>query len=79
MNPLINSLARNSKFGWYNTFRKHVIMSTSFTNVKLVLILLLQILTNGTKCWINSSCIFALYVLVLAETKNKMSYGVCVI
>ena len=71
MNPLINSLARNSNFGWYNTVRKHVIMSTSFTNVKLVLILLFEILTNVTMFLINSSCIFALYVLVLAETKKK--------
>ena len=38
MNPLINPLARNGKFGWYNTFRKHVTTSTSSTNVKLVLI-----------------------------------------
>ena len=38
MNPLINPLARNGKFGWYNTFKKHVTMSTSSTNAKLVLI-----------------------------------------
>ena len=37
MNPLVNPLARNGKFGWYNTFRKHVTMSTSSTNAKLVL------------------------------------------
>ena len=38
MNPLINPLARNGKFGWYNTFRKNVTMSTSCTSAKLVLI-----------------------------------------
>ena len=38
MNLLINPLARNGNFGWYNTFRKHVTMSTSSTNAKLVLI-----------------------------------------
>ena len=38
MNPLINRLASNSKFGWYNTFKKHVIMSRSSTNATLVLI-----------------------------------------
>ena len=38
MNPLINPLARNGKFGWYNTFRKHVTMSTSSSSAKLVLI-----------------------------------------
>ena len=32
------SIARNSKLGWYNTFRKHVTMSTSSSNTKLVLI-----------------------------------------
>ena len=37
MNPLIKPLARNGKSGWYNTFRKHVTMSTSSTNAKLVL------------------------------------------
>ena len=37
MNPLINPLARNGKIGWCNTFRKHVTMSTSYTNAKLVL------------------------------------------
>ena len=37
MNPLINPLASNSKFGWYNTFKKHVIMSRSSTNATLVL------------------------------------------
>ena len=36
MNPLINPLARNGKLGWYNTFRKHVTMSTSSTNAKLI-------------------------------------------
>ena len=38
MNPLINPLARNGKFGWYDTFRKHVTMSKSSTNAKLMLI-----------------------------------------
>ena len=38
MNPLINPVARNGKFGWYNSFRKHVIMSTLSNNEKLVLI-----------------------------------------
>ena len=38
MNPLINPLARNGKFGWYNTFRKNVTMSMSCTSAKLVLI-----------------------------------------
>ena len=38
MNPLINPLARNGKFGWYNTFGNHVTKSTSSTNAKLVLI-----------------------------------------
>ena len=37
MNPFVNPLATNGKFGWYNTFRKHVIMSKSSTNAKLVL------------------------------------------
>ena len=37
MNPIINPLARNGKFGWYNTFRKHVTLSTSCTNARLVL------------------------------------------
>ena len=36
MNPLINPLAKNGKL--YNTFRKHVTMTTSSTNAKLVLI-----------------------------------------
>ena len=38
MNPLINTLARNGKFSWYDTFRKKVTMSTSSSNAKLVLI-----------------------------------------
>ena len=49
MNPLINPLARNGKFGWYNTFRKHVTMSTSSTNAKLVLIGD-SIIANFDKC-----------------------------
>ena len=49
MNPLINPLARNGTFGWYNTFRKHVIMSTSSTNAKLV-ILGDSIIVNFDKC-----------------------------
>ena len=38
MNPLINPLERNDKFGWYNTFRKQVTMSMLSSNAKLVLI-----------------------------------------
>ena len=49
MNPLINPLARNGKFGWYNTFRKHVTMSTSSSNAKLVLIWD-SIIANFVKC-----------------------------
>ena len=49
MNPLINLLARNGKFGWYNTFRRHVIMSTSSSNAKLVLIGD-SIIANFDKC-----------------------------
>ena len=49
MNPLINPLARNGKFGWYNTFKKHVTMSTSSTNAKLVLIGD-SIIANFDKC-----------------------------
>ena len=49
MNPLINPLARNGKFGWYNTFRKHVTMSTSSSNAKLVLIRD-SIIANFDKC-----------------------------
>ena len=54
INPLINPFARNSTFGWYSTFRKHVIMSTSSTTLKLALILLLQILANATMFLINN-------------------------
>ena len=49
MNPLINPLARNGKFGWYNTFRKHVTMSTSSSNAKLVIIGD-SIIANCDKC-----------------------------
>ena len=49
MNPLINPLARNGKFGQYNTFRKRVTISTSFTNAKLVLIGG-SIIANFDKC-----------------------------
>ena len=49
MNPLINPLARNGKFGWYNTFRKHVTMSTSSSNAKSVLIRD-SIIANFDKC-----------------------------
>ena len=49
MNPLINPLARNGKFGWYNTFRKHATMSTSSSNAKLVLIWD-SIIANFVKC-----------------------------
>ena len=49
MNPLINPLARNGKFGWYNTFKKLVNMSTPSTNAKLVLIGD-SIIANFDKC-----------------------------
>ena len=49
MNPLIIPLARNGKFSWYNTFRKHVTLSTSSTNAKLVLIGD-SIIANFDKC-----------------------------
>ena len=49
MNPLTNALARNGTFGWYNTFRKYVIMSISSTNAKLVLIED-SIIANFNKC-----------------------------
>ena len=49
MNPLTNLLARNGKFGWYNTFREQVTMSTSSTNAKLVLIGD-SIIANFDKC-----------------------------
>ena len=37
----------------------------------------MQILTNATIFLIHFSCLFALYILVLVETKHKMFYGVC--
>lgn len=49
MNRLINPLARHAKFRWCNTFRKHVAMSTSSTNEKLVLILD-SVIENVDKC-----------------------------
>ena len=49
MNPLINPLARNGTFGWYNTFRKQVTMSTSSSNARLVLIED-SIIANFDKC-----------------------------
>ena len=49
MNLLISPLARTGKYGWYNTFRKHVSMSTSSTNSKLVLIGD-SIIANFDKC-----------------------------
>ena len=49
MNPLINPLARNGKFGWYSTFRKHITISTLSTNEKLVLIGD-SIIANFDKC-----------------------------
>ena len=49
MNPLINPLTRNGKFSWYSTFRKHVTMSTSSTNAKLVLVGD-SIIANFDKC-----------------------------
>ena len=38
INPLIDPLARNGKFGWYSTFRKHLAMLTLSTNARLMLI-----------------------------------------
>ena len=38
INPLTDPLARNSKFGWYSTFRKHLTMLTLSTNAMLMLI-----------------------------------------
>ena len=49
MNPLINPLARNVSFGWYGTFKKHVTMSKSSTNAKLMLIGD-SIIANFDKC-----------------------------
>ena len=49
MDPLINLLVRNGKFGAYNTFRKYVTMSTSSANPKLVLIGD-SIIANFDKC-----------------------------
>ena len=49
MNPLINPLARNGKFGWYYTFKKYVTMSPSSTIAKLVLIGD-SIIANFDKC-----------------------------
>ena len=49
MNLLINPLARIGKNGWYNTFRKHVTISTSSTNSKLVL-LGDSVIVNFDKC-----------------------------
>ena len=49
MNPIINPLERNGKFGWYNLFRKHVTMLASSTNTKLVL-LRDSIIANIDKC-----------------------------
>ena len=62
MNSLINPLARYGKFGWYNTFRKHVTMSTSSTNAKLELLRdsIIGNLINAAIFLINSSCLSAL-------------------
>ena len=49
MKPLINPLARNGKFGRYNTFKKYATMSTSSTIAKLVLIGD-SIIANFDKC-----------------------------
>ena len=65
MNPLNQFLAKNGKLGWYNTFRKHVTMSTSSTNAKLVLIgdSIIADFENAdfdNAFLINSFCLFAL-------------------
>ena len=49
MNHLINPLANNDKIDCHNTFKKHVIISTSSTNEKLVLIEY-SIIANFAKC-----------------------------
>ena len=68
MNSLINPLARYGKFGWYNTFRKHVTMSTSSTNAKLVL-LRDSITGNFDKC----SDIFDKFFLPF----RTLNFGIC--
>ena len=60
MNPLNQFLAKNGKLGWYNTFRKHVTMSTSSTNAKLVLIGDSIIADFDNAFLINPFCLFAL-------------------
>ena len=81
MNVLINPLAKNGKFDWGNTFRKHGIVSTSSTNAKLVLIGH-SIIANFDKC----SNIFGKFFLPfytlnfdIRRNKHKMSYWVYVI
>ena len=49
VNLLINPLPRNGRFGWYNTFKRHVTMSASSTNAKLELIGY-SIIENFDKC-----------------------------
>ena len=60
MNPLNQFLAKNGKLGWYNTFRKHVTMSTSSTNAKLVLTGDSIIVDFDNAFLINPFCLFAL-------------------
>ena len=43
------SISKKCKFGWYNTFRKHVTMSTSSSNAESVLIRD-SIIANFDKC-----------------------------
>ena len=81
MNPLINPFATNGNFNWYNTFRKHVTMSTSFTNAKLVLIGD-SLIAKFDKC----NDIFDKFILPfrtlnfgISGDKIQMSYGMCVI
>ena len=68
MNPLINPLARNGKFGWYSTFRKHITISTLSTNEKLVLIGD-SIIANFDKC----SDIFDKFFLPF----RTLNFGIC--
>ena len=79
MTPLINPLAINSKSGWCNAVRKHVIMSTLPTNTNLVLIRD-SIIANFDKC--NDSfdkSFLSFRTLSFVIGGDKMSYAVCVI
>ena len=80
MNPLINPLARNGKIGWYNTFRKHVAMSTSSINAKLVLIGD-SIIANFDKCNDNFDKFFlsfhALNFGISGDKIQNVLYHVC--